>query len=341
MTATPTIPWDDLMATYQSGDSLCWDDALYEHVSWEQTKRNFTYGLVTRLGVTDIKLDVTDKKQLGFNTYEVPSGAPFEAEFRLWYGPENERPAEIRFFSLLDEQQLDIFPGNQYYYDLTIPAGSEMSIPLAIPSLSSGIHDLVILGIAYPDEYPVPEGSVMVLAFRITLAASPTTEMFRQINFTELPAQALLSRGAPMIPLLLRLSDDNELKVWNWPSRWLDIETDELEFLVSAGFTYTTNLDAPSLAQPEHSFFALTLFKDYRQINIDADVPVMYGKVSHDTAYTNHAIKLTGLQPGMHHILALRIDHPGIPMCILHGAPDGRMLPYSTNGILVGINVLE
>jgi len=331
---TAPISWNDLGATPQAGGSLCWDISLLgDQPSWEQVKRDFGTGLI-------MKLDVADAKEVGFKTYENPSGMPLEAELHLWHGGENHRPVDIRFFAILDEQQLDIFPARQYYYDITLATGREMSIPLAIPSLSSGIHDLVIFGIPYLNEFPDPEGTVKILNYRITLVASPTTETFRQINFIELPAQGLLSRGAPKIPLMLGLSD-NKLKAWNWPSRWLDIEADVVEFFVFSGYENTVNLDSPYLAEPHYSFFALTLFMDYRQINIDADVPVIYGKVGNDTAYASNVIKLNGLQRGMRHILAIKINYPGIPMCILHGPPYGRILPFGVDGILVGINALK
>lgn len=325
------ISWNDLQVTPSVGETLCWDISLFgDKPSWEQVKRDFRAGLV-------MKLEIPDAKEIGYQTYEIPSVMPLVAELHFWYGEENSRQANIRLFTLLDEQQVDVFTSKQFYYDVTIPIGSEVIVPLQIPPLSSGIHDLVIVGIPYVDEYPNPEGIVRVLNHRITLVVPPITFPFRQINFVMLPAQGLLSRGEPKIPLMLSLRDE-DLKVWNWPNEWLNTETDVVEFFVIAGYENTVNLDAPDLTEPEYSFFALTFFVDYQQVNVEADKLAIYGKVSNDTAYTSNRINID-LEEGKHHILVIRINNPGIPMCILYGPPGGRILPFDVIGSLHGVNV--
>ena len=79
---------------------------------------------------------------------------------------------------------------------------------------------------------------------------------------------------------------------------------------------------------------------DYQQIEIAPHQMVIYGKVNKDTAYTRIPIKVNPLSSGKHEMLALRIDSPGVPICILKGNPEGRILPNSIYGKLVGINVL-
>ncbi|HXF84920.1 MAG TPA: hypothetical protein VNK49_05970 [Anaerolineales bacterium] len=58
------------------------------------------------------------------------------------------------------------------------------------------------------------------------------------------------------------------------------------------------------------------------------------------TAYARLPITINLPPPGKHHILVLRIDTPGVPMCILWGDPHSRILPNSVYGKLVGVNVL-
>jgi len=327
------ISWDDLQATPSVGKSLCWDISLLgSKPSWEQIKIDFKTGIV-------IKLDIPDAKEIGYQTYEIPSERSLEINLHLWYGGGNFRPANIRFLVLLDEQQLNAFASDKPYYDVTISPGEETIIPLQVTFVLSGVHDLIILGIPYLDEYPNPEGVVMILSHRVTLIVPPIATPFKQINFVTLPARGLLSRGDPAIPLMLTLREE-ELKVWDWPNEWLISTTDVIEFFILSGYENTVNLDAPSLKKPPQLFFAIILFVDYQQVGIEFEKNVIYGKVTSDTAYTSNRIKIR-LREGEHYILVIKVNNPGVPMCILQGPPGGRILPFNVVGALHGINVLH
>ncbi len=327
------ISWGDLQVTpTDNNETLCWDVSLFDKPTWEQVKKDFSTGLV-------IGLNMPDAKEIGYQTYEIMSELPMEAEINIWYGGANSRPAEIRFFVVLDERQADVFTSSQYYDDIVILPGSEVTIPIRIPYLSSGIHDLIVIGIPYLNEYPNPEGMVRVLSHRVTLVVPPIKlkSPFRQIDFANMSAKGLISRGDPKIPLMLSLSD-NELKVWDWPNEWLSTETGTIDFFILSGYESVTNLDAPYLLETENSFFALILFVDYQQVEIEYDKLVVYGKVSSDTAYATIQARVK-IQEGKHHILAIKINNPGIPMCILYGPPNGRILPNNVNGVLHGVDV--
>lgn len=325
------ITWSDLKVTPSVNGTFCWDVSLLgDKLTWEQVKRDFGTGLV-------MKLDIPDAREIGYQTYEIPSGLPLEAELYVWYGEKNSKYADVRFLILLDEQQLDAFASSREYYDAMFSPGSEMKIPIKIPPISSGVHDLVIIGIPYLNEYPNPEGIVRILSYRITLVVSPITFPFRQIDFVNMPAKGSLSRGDPKIPLMLSLSDA-ELKVWNWPHEWLSTETSMLEFFVFSGYENVTNLDTPYLPEPESSFFAIIFFVDYQQVDIESGNRAIYGKVGDDTAYTTIQARVN-LQQGKHHILVVKINSPGIPMCILYGPPSGRILPFDVIAALHGVDV--
>lgn len=325
------ITWSDLQVTPSVNGTLCWDVSLLGgKPTWEQVKRDFGTGLV-------MKLDILDAKEIGYQTYEIPSGLPLETELYVWYGAENSKYADVRFLVLLDEQQLDAFTSNRYYRDVTISPGSEITISIKIPPVSLGVHDLVIIGIPFLNEYPNPEGIVRILSYRITLVVPPITFPFRQIDFVNMPAKGLLSRGEPKIPLMLSLSD-RELKVWDWPHEWLSTKTSTLDFFVLSGYENVTNLDAPYLSEPESSFFALIFFVDYQQVDVESGNRAIYGKVSNDTAYTTIQAKMN-LQQGKHHILVVKINSPGIPMCVLYGPPSGRILPFDVIATLHGVDV--
>jgi len=333
------IQWNDLQITPPAENSLCWDISIAGNTpKWEDFKRNFQYGLAMGMSATDI----SGAREAGYQTYWVEPNQAVTAIFHLWYPKQNVEPAIVRFFVLLDEKQLpDVFPSEQYYKDVIIPVGSETTLTLNLPPLTIGLHDLVIIGIPYVDNYPTPEGVVKVLSHRSTLIAGLLRASFRQISFSALPAEGLIPKGDPRIFLSLTLAEDT-ITAWNWPEKWLDSEPDiPIKFFILAGHEDVTNLDAPHLNELESSFFSLLLFADYKQIALAPSQAVIYGEVNKNTAYARVPAEFTSLSPGKHQVLVLRISFPGVPMCVLQGPPGERILPSGIMGILVGINVLS
>jgi hypothetical protein len=213
---------------------------------------------------------------------------------------------------------------NDHYKDVTIPVGSETTLTLNLPPLTVGVHDLVIIGIPYVDSYPTPEGIVKVLGQRSTLIAGPLPTSFRQISFSTLPAEGSLSKGDPKISLSLTLAEDS-IKAWNWPEEGLNIKPDApIKFSVLAGYGDVTNLAAPYINELGSSFFSLLLFVDYRQIEIAPGQAIIYAKVDKNTAYARAPAKIVLPSPGKHQMLVLRINFPGVPMCVLQGPPVWR-----------------
>lgn len=328
------INWGNLQVTPPSNGTLC---VAAENLSWDQVKQDFTYGLLGSLYPNDI----SETREIGNGTFSMDADKPLNFSLRLWYPEGNDRSLSMRMFALLDEEQLnDIFVHGEPQNNIILDRGSDTSIPLKVPPLSVGVHDLIVVAVPYPEDYPNPEGIVNLIYWRITIIADSWTSPFRGIDFVSLPADGTLSKKDPLLYLELTLKKD-ELIVWNWPNPWLDIHADEpLEFFMLAGHNYVDNLDAVYLDELQVSFFTVLLFIDYQQIEIAPNQIAAYAKVDKDTAYARIPVEIGSLPVGKHQLLALRIDSPGAPMCVLKGDPRGRILPNSIYGKLVGINVL-
>jgi len=332
------ITSDDLQITPQAENSLCWDLSILGLTpTWENLKQNFQSGFLMGMSA----MDISGAKEEGYQTYSVEPGQPIKVDFHLWYPEQNIYPAVIRFFVLLDEKQLsNAFPSKHYYEDVTIHPGNEVILTFNLPPLSNGVHDLIIIGIPYANDYPTPEGVVKILSHRSTLIAGSLTTPFREISFFTLPVEGWISKGDPRVPLSLTLAKDT-ISAWNWPEKWISTTPDTpLKFFILAGYEDVTNLDAPYINDLASSFFSLLLFVDYQQEEITPGKVAIYGKVDNNTSYARVPVETTSSTLGKHLLLILRINSPGVPMCVLQGPPGGRILPSNVTGSLVGITTL-
>jgi hypothetical protein len=331
------IGWDDLQIAPKANDDLCSEISPQELDDWENIKQDFTYGLA--LGF--LPEDILNPHKIAHETYWVNANEQLLFNWLFWYPEGNEEPANLRLFVLLDERQLNnALPQSGAYNDIDLEKGDDKSMKVVIPPLSAGIHDVIVVGIPYPQSDPDEYGRAILAYRRITLIAEPVSSPFRKIDFISLPVEGSLKKNDPGMSLELTLKGDG-IDVWNWPDPWLDIDlgTPTL-FFALAGYEDVTNLDAPPMDDLETAFFSLLLFTDYQQVEIAPNQMATYGKVNKNTAYTRIPITINPLSEGKHHMLVLRIDSPGVPMCILNGNPKERILPNSIYGKLVGINVL-
>ena len=331
-----TIGWEDLQIAPKTNEDLCADIPL-EELNWETLKKDFAYGLFGGIFPSDL----SNLYKLSDGTLWVQANEQVLLKWRFWYPPNNERPANLRLFILLDEHQLaNALPEPGSYNDMNLQQGDDKALNVTLPRLEPGVHDIIAIGVPYPQDYPDETGIVRLVSWRITLIAKPFSSPFRKIYFRSLPAEGSILKNDPLIPLSLTRRKDG-LDVWNWPNAWLDTNVNnDLEFFTLAGYNHVENLDAPPLDELKASFFALLMFVDYQQIEVADNQMALYGKVDKDTAYTRIPIHLSDLPFGKHVVLMLRIDTPGVPMCVLKGNPKERILPNSLYGSLVGINVL-
>jgi hypothetical protein len=330
------IGWEDLQVPPKPDDNLCTKISIDE-LDWERSKQDFAYGLYNAIEPAAIP----NQGDLAEGTQWVNANEPLVYNWRFWYPEGNEVSASLRLFVLLNERQLeDALPAPGIYSDINLQPGDDKSIQVTIPPLSAGIHDMIAIGIPYPQNEPNVYGNVVVVSRRITLIArTPSSPPFREIDFMSLPSEGSIKKNDPAMTLELTLKKDG-IDVWNWPHPWLDVkENTRVNFYALAGHQDVLNLDAPPLEPLTTSFSALLLFVDYRQIEVAPGQTVLYGRVDNDTAYARIPMTINPLPPGKHHVLVLRIDTPGVPMCILWGDSQNRILPNGVYGKLVGINV--
>jgi hypothetical protein len=331
------INWENLQIASKTNDDLCAEISPDEIDDWENIKRDFTSGLA----VGFIPEDLSIPRKIAHETYWVNSNEQLSFDWLFWYPDGNKTSATLRLFALLDERQLEgALPESGFYNDINLERGTDLSIKVKIPPLEPGVHDFIVVAIPYPENDPNVYGTTVVVYRRITLIARPVPAPFRDTSFTSLIAEGSIKNGDPMISLELTLKD-NGTDVWNWPDPWLYIHTDTpTHFHALAGHEDVTNIDIPLLEPLEESFFAILLFIDYQQIEVSPNRLAFYNKVDKDNAYGQITLKVPSLSKGKHRILVLRIDTPGVPVCLLNGNPKGRILPNSIYGKLVGLVVL-
>ena len=329
------IDWKNLQIDPNTSEGVCTEISSEGVDTWESTKQDFTSGLA----VGFLPEDLSKPNKIARETYWVNANQHLLFNWLFWYPEGNEEPGNLRLFVLLNENQLNnALPEPGIYNDINLEKGDDKSVKVTIPPLSAGVHDVIAVGIPYPQNEPDEYGSVIYR--RITLIVDLAPSLFRKIEFDSLPAEGLVKKNDPQLALELTLKKD-EIDVWNWPNPWLDINMNTPTlFFALAGHQDVTNLDAPPIDPLATSFFSLLLFVDYQQIEIAPGQMALYKKVSKDIAYSRIPIEVSPLPQGKHYMLVFRIDSPGVPMCILTGNSKGRILPNSVYGKLVGIEAL-
>lgn len=334
------IEWKDLQITPRTGGDLCKEILPDDIDTGEEIQRDFPSGPGILSGFFPESLSVPHK--IAYDTYWIDPSKQLLLNWLFWYPEGNMEPLILRLFVLLDDSQLsNALPELGKYNDIHLEPGNDKSITVTIPPLSPGVHDVIAVGIPYPENEPDEYGRLLVIYRQITLIVGETPpHPFRTIDFTTPPAEGSIKQDDPAMTLELTVKKDG-IDVWNWPQPWLDIqENTPLTFYALGGHQDVTNLDAPAVEPLKSSFSAFLLFVDYQQIEIAPAQTALYAKMDSDTAYARLPITLHPLPAGKHHILVLRIDTPGVPMCILWDNPDKRILPHSIYGRLVGLNVL-
>jgi hypothetical protein len=309
---------------------LCWDSSSLGGRTWAEVREGPPL-MSSGLGTGIAEGDISDSAFLGVHTFLVKPNIPLTAKLHVWYPRTelNTSPLNLRYLILLDERALAgaIPPSTGSYHDLTLQPEDEITLTLKIPPLSPGIHDLIAVGLANPTNEPDPYGIIESHALRTTIVAGSGTQSLSR-SFDHLPADGSITRGAANIPLMLGQAG-GPLKVWNWPQTRLPVRLGKpVEFTIYAGYEGPGIVGGRQPLQPEDIQFALLTFLDYRQVDVALGVPVLYGEVSRDTAYTRIAARLPPPgESGRHDILVVRINYPRIPMCVLNGPPDGQTFP--------------
>lgn len=319
-----------LPITPQPTKNICWEAP---NMSWQEIKSSGSPleggGLAMGMGADDISPLALPK---GINTFAINADTPILANYHFWLpeSPNNSSPITLELLVILNEQALEsaIQPPSR----LTLFPGDELTLTLTIPALPQGVHDLIIFGLINPETEPDPYGIVNSFANRFTFLVGKEPKLVDRV-YEGLPAEGWISKGAPQMALELSLSP-TLTKIWNWPEKSLPMSPNhELEYYIFAGYIPSQNANAPELPLPEKMPFALLVFHNMQQIAVTSNKQVFYGFVQRDVAYTQVNGQVTvGDLLGQQNLLILRVDYPGIPMCILRG-------PYNEQSYIFNYNV--
>jgi hypothetical protein len=286
--------------------------------------------------------DISDSTFLGNHTFQVKSNAPLKANMHIWYPSTaaNSKALTLRYIVLLDEIQLigAIESSVGPFYDVTMQPGEEITMTIDIPSLQQGIHELIVVGLTGISDEPDNLGIAKLADSRTTLVAG-TTPLPLNRMYSQLSPDGSMARGDPWISLMLG-QVGGSLKAWNWPETVLPVKSGEpFEFTIFAGYQGPTKREGVPGAAPENMPFALLTFLDYQQVDVRPGVRVLYSRVSKDTAYARIISRLPPLTLGRHDLVVLRINSPGVPMCIQNGPLDGQIFPFYLEAKRVAIDV--
>lgn len=331
------IAWENLQKNLKNDNTLCTRMLPEEIDTFEKAKQTFPpYGLTVGFQPEDL----STSSRIANETFWVNSNEEIKLDWLFWYPIGNDEPANLRLFVLLDEHQLDhALPEPGKYNDITLERGADLTLKVKIPPLEPGVHDIIAIGIPFPENEPDEYGITVIISKRITLIVEPASSQFRKIVFSPLLAEGTIKNNDPLLTLDLTIQPDG-IEIWNWPDPWLNVqENTSATFYALAGHQDVNNLDAPLVEPLEESFFALLFFVDYQQVEVVPGQPVSYNKADKDNAYGRIPLQIPPLPEGKHRILVLRIDTPGVPFCVLKGDPGERILPFSIYGRLVGVDV--
>jgi len=333
--------------TPQPNGQVCWEIPADVSMtdSWADVKAQNSPlvgggGIAFGFGADDVPMWT----MMGWKTFAMPPDEPTNGNFHIWLPDDgsNTGPIDLRFMVLLDELQLaGVLNGSLgKYYDVTLEPGMELTLTFHLPPLAPGIHDLNIVGLINAPAEPDPYGIIKSIHHRTTLLVGPTPLAIAK-PYVQFPADGSVAKRDPLITALVPGLKTDLLLAWNWPETRLPISaTESVDFYLYAGYAPVTNVNVPELLPPQKMPMAVLLFMDYQQIDIAPETLVLYGEVTDDTAYTRIGVTLPSpTTAGRHDILALRINYPGVPMCVLQGPFDGRIFPYSVDASRVAIEV--
>lgn len=331
--------------TYLQNDELCPDYETIqtgENDSWEELITSYKDNIedVNGLFTSLIPLNEAEISLIGGNTYKAELlKEKFKFVYRLFY-PKSKSNSEkliIRYLFFVDEIQTNLvnLDSSDFNYDVTLLPGQENEFIITLPSLSEGVHDIVFVGIPNPQkEIALNEAfSIYYKRFSFVVGDGDSKPILREfIKLSDV-------ESSPSISSLL-LSLDKSLMVWSYPQDKLTLSVnDPLNFFIHAGYPEVGN----QVLQPANAKFAILLLNDYKQIPFtDENSNILYVEVDDNTGYASIPVNLSSYNTlGLHHIIAIRVDNPGILSCHLNGAVDNQYLPADLTAMHVLINVVQ
>lgn len=315
---------------------LCWDHATVQNEMAEETFEEFIESVGESSGIYfAMQPSSPGVVPIGSATYLTPVDVDTALEITLnVYWPQPDEMT-LRAILLLNERPLiQSTPGQDEqttYRDLTLASRTVQTFQFEIPPLTEGIHDLIFLGIPNANTLPTPFGDYTSYKPRLTLVAGQPTNV--ELPYENLPAAA----PTPDISLQLSLSD--RPLVWNYPESYLTLEAGEtLAFNILAGRAATMSPNSSEEGEDTGSHFALITLLDYQPIAVNGEEPVVYAEVTSD-GYALIPVAVTpDLPPGQYDVLAVRINNPRVPMCVMRG-PQGMVFDANVDTHRVSVKI--
>ncbi len=338
---TIQFSWESIGLTYPSGTSICGDYVPEAAPSWDE----FVSSTPLRPSGVAISILENAGTPVGAYTYALSPEQEITPSFHMWY-PEtsqNVTTLNVRLIAILDERQLsNVFTSIDIelhsfsqFSDFQLEPGSNIEIQFNLPSLSNGVHDLIVLALYNVEDEPNDRGHIANTAMRFTLiVGSGEVEIIRTYDLA--PTIYHMTGEGSSIPLILSLSN-RELSTWNWPNTTLPltINQDELEFYTWLGNSVITRIlpdGTEVIPTPHDQPVALLTLLDYQQENNYITDAIQYLMISKDSEFslTENTINLPA-EEGRYDIVSLRINYPGTPMCLLYGDQDGMRFYHNVD----------
>lgn len=318
--------------TPRADGQLCEAVSSENLLTWEQILAS-SPPITSGVGSGILHDGISGGTWIGNYTFQIPVNTSLTANYHIWYPSSdiNSQPLSLRYLVLLNEQQVYGALGEPTdpYYDITLQPGENRTLSIIIPPLKNGLHDLVIVGIANVNEEPPTTGFATTNFGRVTLVVGD------DINLASRPYVPLasLANNAFLPGIILNMGfSTEEIKIWDWPDMSVSTQPDTpFTFYIQAGYDAainTTNEQTSNLPFPEEILSAFVMFINYQQVAINAD-PVLYALLNSNTNVASVATTIqTPSELGRHDIVVIRINYPGIAMCILSGTEDGVLFPF-------------
>lgn len=264
------------------------------------------------------RTDVAGAKQIGDQTYHLDEGQPLNLTLRIL----NLYPDKttMLYAVLVDGQPISTSMAGQtsVRHLRSLPCSAPLSLPVSVPALTSGFHDVILVGFADPYRHDVePERRYDSLqdfiAYRLSvIVGEPSAQALESFD------QPPLSPREYDLGPVLTLSDRADV-----PHRWLTTTVSSSQDVIYHAFTSAVSSQKPC------DEFALIALLDYRLIPINASVESPYYARVCDrrTARIRGEIEAP-LEPGPHELILMRIPNPHVPLMVIRARPKVDPFDY-------------
>ncbi|MGO4529904.1 hypothetical protein AB4Z30_12570 [Paenibacillus sp. 2TAF8] len=181
-------------------------------------------------------------------------------------------------------------------FDVQMKAGQTIEIPVEVPPLSKGLHDILFVIAKYPDDKSLDEefrkktdlNHLLFQRFSVSVGDNDTPNKIQFDNTGELEDKNL---GGVF------LSKNNDYQRWLTENVGLN---ERLQYFVHIG----------NSVREKDQTYALVILSDWKQINITQDKNVLFYKLQEDNAFSLKTEVTAPDQEGVYDLTALLISNP-------------------------------